>query len=97
MNESAEHQATLSRAELPDAAALHKMPFRWVMLGLLFYGASGTCLMPLLVLTLMETPEVASKYLGSATGAFFLSSLGVIILTLMLPLKISSTTAEGKT
>jgi hypothetical protein len=27
--------------------------------------------MPLLVLALMETPEVASKYLGSATGVFF--------------------------
>lgn len=41
------------------------------VVGLLMYGASGTCLMPLLVLTLMETPEVASKYLGSATGVFF--------------------------
>ena len=41
------------------------------IIGLLFYGASGTCLMPLLVLTLMETPEIASKYLGSATGVFF--------------------------
>ena len=39
--------------------------------GLLLYGATGSCLMPLLVLTLMETPEVASKYLGSATGVFF--------------------------
>jgi cyanate permease len=27
--------------------------------------------MPLLVLSLMESPEVASKYLGSATGVFF--------------------------
>ena len=41
------------------------------IIGLLLYGACGTCLMPLLVLTLMETPEVASKYLGSATGVFF--------------------------
>ncbi|MBT8362759.1 MAG: MFS transporter [Desulfobacterales bacterium] len=39
--------------------------------GLLLFGLSGPCLMPLLVLSLMETPEVASKYLGSATGVFF--------------------------
>ena len=95
------------------------------IVGLLLYGASGTCLMPLLVLTLMEIPEVASKYLGSAigvffcvaeiggffgpfvvgylvdvtggflSGAFFLSGLSVIILALMLPLKISSTRADG--
>lgn len=39
--------------------------------GLLLFGATGTCLMPLLVLTLMENPEVAPKYLGSATGMFF--------------------------
>jgi cyanate permease len=94
--------------------------------GLLLFGASGTCTIPLLVLILMETPEVASKYLGSATGvffcvgeiggffapfvlgylvdmtggfltgAFFLSGLGVIILVLMLPLKISSTHFDGE-
>lgn len=39
--------------------------------GLLLFGISGPCLMPLLVLSLMETPEVAAKYLGSATGVFF--------------------------
>ncbi len=42
-----------------------------VIPGLLLFGISGPCLMPLLVLSLMETPEVASKYLGSATGLFF--------------------------
>ena len=42
-----------------------------VVPGLLLFGISGPCLMPLLVLSLMETPEVASKYLGSATGMFF--------------------------
>ena len=41
------------------------------IIGLLLYGASGTCLMPILVLALMDTPEVASKYLGAATGVFF--------------------------
>lgn len=39
--------------------------------GLLVFGISGPCLMPLLVLSLMDTPEVAQKYLGSATGVFF--------------------------
>lgn len=39
--------------------------------GLLLFGATCTCLFPLLVLTLMEIPEVALKYLGSATGVFF--------------------------
>jgi cyanate permease len=39
--------------------------------GLLLFGISGPCLMPMLVLTLMETPEVAAKYLGAATGVFF--------------------------
>ncbi len=42
-----------------------------VIIGLLLFGFTATSLMPLLVLTLMETPEVASKYLGAATGVFF--------------------------
>lgn len=42
-----------------------------VILGLLLFGISGPCLMPLLVLSLMESPEVACKFLGSATGVFF--------------------------
>jgi len=41
------------------------------IIGLLLFGASGTCTIPLLVLILMEAPEVASIYLGSATGVFF--------------------------
>ena len=41
------------------------------IVGLLLFGASGPCTIPLLVLALMEAPEVASKYLGSATGVFF--------------------------
>lgn len=46
--------------------------FKWpVVIGLLLFGMSGPCLMPLLVLSLMESPEVAAKYLGSATGVFF--------------------------
>jgi len=46
--------------------------FEWdVIVGLLLFGISCPCLLPLLVLSLMESPEVASKYLGSATGVFF--------------------------
>ncbi len=45
---------------------------KWpVIIGLLLFGISGPCLMPLLVLSLMEYPDVAAKYLGSATGVFF--------------------------
>ncbi len=42
-----------------------------VMAGLLLFGISGPCLMPLLVLSLMENPDVSANYLGSATGVFF--------------------------
>jgi len=41
------------------------------IIGLLLFGCSATCLMPLLVLALMETPTVGTRYLGSATGVFF--------------------------
>ena len=41
------------------------------IIGLLLFGFSATCLMPLLVLALMETPTVGTQYLGSATGVFF--------------------------
>jgi len=39
--------------------------------GLLLFGASGSCLFPLLVLTLMDTPAVDPQVLGSAAGVFF--------------------------
>ncbi len=42
-----------------------------VIPGLLLFGISGPCLMPLLVLSLMDSPEIAPSYLGSATGVFF--------------------------
>ena len=45
---------------------------KWpVIPGLLLFGLAGPSLMPLLVLSLMESPEIAAKYLGSATGVFF--------------------------
>jgi MFS transporter, CP family, cyanate transporter len=42
-----------------------------VFIGLLIFGATGICIFPLLVLELMETPSVGTRYLGSATGVFF--------------------------
>jgi len=43
----------------------------WLLAGLLLYGLSGPTLLPLLILVLMELPEVESKYMGSAGGIFF--------------------------
>ncbi len=39
--------------------------------GLILYGLSFCCVMPLLMLILMDLPEVGSKYMGSAAGMFF--------------------------
>ncbi len=39
--------------------------------GLVIYGLSYCCVMPLLLLILMDLPEVGSKYMGSASGMFF--------------------------
>ncbi|MFH1349890.1 MAG: MFS transporter [Pseudomonadota bacterium] len=59
-------------ALMASLGILWVVAWKWpVILGLIIFGVSGPCLMPLLVLTLMETPEVTSKYLGSATGVFF--------------------------
>ncbi len=40
-------------------------------LALALFGLSATPIMPLLILILMQSPEVGSKYLGSAVGMFF--------------------------
>ena len=59
-------------AVLAGISVLWVVIFGWPAIpGLLLFGISGPCIIPLLVLSLMETPEVASKYLGSATGVFF--------------------------
>ncbi|MFC1943087.1 CynX/NimT family MFS transporter [Chloroflexota bacterium] len=39
--------------------------------GLAFYGVVHIAAIPLLVLILMDTPEVGAKYMGSATGMYF--------------------------
>ena len=45
--------------------------------GLILYGVSSCTLVPLLTLILMETPEVGSRYMGSAGGLFFcISEIG---------------------
>lgn len=40
-------------------------------IGLLLFGASGLCLFPMLMLVLMDTPEVGARHLGTAAGIFF--------------------------
>lgn len=41
----------------------------WV--GLALYGITAPALLPMLILILMETPEVGSEYMGAAGGLFF--------------------------
>jgi len=42
-----------------------------LLVGLIFYGAAYVAGTPLLILFLMDLPEVGSKYMGSATGIYF--------------------------
>ena len=42
-----------------------------LLCGLALFGVVGSGMVPLLILTLMDTPEVESKYLGSAGGIFY--------------------------
>jgi len=42
-----------------------------LLVGLLLFGMAGYSLFPLVILILMETPEVGSRYMGSAGGIFF--------------------------
>ena len=42
-----------------------------LLAGLLLFGVAGYSLFPLVILILMETPEVGSRYMGSAGGIFF--------------------------
>ncbi len=43
----------------------------FLIAGLLFYGAALCGILPILMLVLMEIPEVGSRYMGSAGGMFF--------------------------
>lgn len=42
-----------------------------LIIGLVFFGLSFCSIMPLLMLILMDLPEVGSRYMGSAAGMFF--------------------------
>jgi len=42
-----------------------------LLVGLVLFGIAGSSLLPLVILVLMETPEVGSRYMGSAGGIFF--------------------------
>ncbi len=39
--------------------------------GLVFYGIALVAAQPLIMLIMMDMPEVGSKYMGAATGMFF--------------------------
>jgi cyanate permease len=41
------------------------------ILGLFLYGFAGACVFPLLILALIDAPQVGPEYLGSAAGVFF--------------------------
>ena len=44
---------------------------------MILYGVTSCTLVPLLTLILMDTPEVGSRYMGSAGGLFFcISEIG---------------------
>lgn len=42
-----------------------------LLCGLALFGVVGSGMVPLLILTLMDTPEVGSEYMGSAGGIFY--------------------------
>ncbi|MBW1800250.1 MAG: MFS transporter [Deltaproteobacteria bacterium] len=59
-------------AIIAGAGILWITVWHWPIIpGLVIFGVSATVVLPMLVLTLMETPEVALRYFGSATGVFF--------------------------
>lgn len=43
----------------------------WLIVGLISLGLTSTVLMPLMLLILMDSPEVGAKYMGSAGGLYF--------------------------
>lgn len=49
----------------------------FVYIGLALYGSSVSTLFPILILILMDTPEVGARYMGSAGGIYFsISEIG---------------------
>ena len=51
--------------------ALMKASGVFLFIGLAIFGVVGSAMIPLLVLALMETPEVGAKYMGYAGGIFY--------------------------
>ncbi len=43
----------------------------FLTLGLLLFGLSASCFMPLMILILMDSPEIDTKHMGAAGGMFF--------------------------
>ncbi|MBW2092772.1 MAG: MFS transporter [Deltaproteobacteria bacterium] len=43
----------------------------FLIAGLLLLGVSASCFMPLMILILMDSPEIDTQYMGSAGGIFF--------------------------
>jgi len=51
-----------------------------LLAGILLFGVAGNTIFPLLILMLMQDPEVDSRHLGSATGMFFcVSEIGGVM------------------
>jgi cyanate permease len=51
--------------------ALMKASGVFLLIGLAVFGVVGSAMIPLLVLALMETPEVGARYMGYAGGIFY--------------------------
>ena len=60
--------ALLAAAAILAIAAMSGVPF---FAGLVLFGITASSFMPLLILVLMDSPEVGSRYMGSAGGLFF--------------------------
>jgi len=60
--------ALLAAVALVLSLATSSLP---LIIGLVLFGIAGPSLFPLLILVLMDSPEVGSEYMGSAGGIFF--------------------------
>jgi len=51
-----------------------------LLIGILLFGVAGNTIFPLLMIMLMEDPEVGPRHMGSAGGMFFcLSEIGGVM------------------
>jgi sugar phosphate permease len=63
--------ALLATIALPSALLIIMASGGLFILGLVMFGVSVSTIMPLLVLILMDDPDIGAKYMGSAGGLFF--------------------------